>query len=80
MRFKYTISLEMEVEFDAPLLGTDTTGRRRGQADSIAKKSLQEMISIKSSVVEINREIDLDNLKGTIKGIKHLGSSPKNKN
>lgn len=75
MLFKYKINLELEVEFDAPLLGTDTTMYKRGQADKIAKKSLQEMITIKSSIVTIDREINEDNFKGTVKGTKHLGSA-----
>jgi len=45
MLFKYKITLDVEVEFDAPLLGTDTTKRRRKQVDSIAKRALQEMIN-----------------------------------
>lgn len=79
MLFKYRISLEMEVEFEAPLLGVDTTEHKRKIADSFAKKGIQEMISIKSSVVTIDREINEDNLKGTIKGTKRLGKSDKNK-
>jgi hypothetical protein len=79
MLFKYTISLEMEVEFEAPLLGVDNTKHKRKIADSIAKKGLQEMISLGPTVVIINREINYENLKGTIKGTKHLGKSDKNK-
>jgi hypothetical protein len=79
MLFKYTISLEMEVEFEAPLLGVDTTKQKRKIADSIAKKGLQEMISLGSTVVTLNREVNFENLKGTIKGTKHLGKSEKNK-
>jgi hypothetical protein len=79
MLFKYTISLEVEVEFEAPLLGVDTTKQKRKLADSIAKKSLQEMISLGPTVVTINRDINEDNFKGTIKGNKHLGKSDKNK-
>ena len=79
MLFKYTISLEMEVEFEAPLLGVDTTKQKRKIADSIAKKGLQEMISLGPTVVTLNREVNFENLKGTIKGTKHLGKSEKNK-
>jgi hypothetical protein len=79
MLFKYTISLEMEVEFEAPLLGVDTTKQKRKIADSIAKKGLQEMISLGPTVVTLNREVNYENLKGTIKGTKHLGKSDKNK-
>jgi hypothetical protein len=48
---------------------------KRGQADKIAKKSLQEMITIKSSIVTIDREINEDNFKGIVKGTKYLGSA-----
>ena len=79
MLFKYTISLEMEVEFEAPLLGVDNTKQKRKIADSIAKKGLQEMISLGPTVVTLDREINFENLKGTTKGRKHLGKSEKNK-
>jgi hypothetical protein len=69
MRFKYKISLDVEVEFDAPLLGVDTTKGKRSQTDAIAKSALAEMIRIKpTSYAGIDREINDDNLKGTIKG------------
>ena len=45
MLFKYKITLDVEVEFDAPLLGTDTTKRRRKQVDGIAKKALQDLLA-----------------------------------
>jgi hypothetical protein len=79
MLFKYTINLELEVEFEAPLLGTDTTKQKRKISDSIAKKALQEIITLSPTVVTLNREVDFENLKGTIKGSKHLGKSEKNK-
>jgi hypothetical protein len=79
MLFKYTISLEMEVEFEAPLLGVDNTKQKRKIADSITKKALQEIISLGPTVVTLDREINIENLKGTIKGRKHLGKSDKNK-
>jgi hypothetical protein len=69
MLFKYKITLDVEVEFDAPLLGTDTTKNKRKQVDSIAKKALQEMINFKTtSYVGVNREINDENLKGNYKG------------
>jgi hypothetical protein len=79
MLFKYTINLELEVEFEAPLLGTDTTKQKRKHADSIAKKALQEIISLGPTEVTLKREVDYENLKGIIKGSKHLGKSDKNK-
>ena len=39
MLFKYKIKLEVEVEFDAPLLGVDTSKGKRNQTDVIAKKN-----------------------------------------
>ena len=69
MRFKYKINLEIDVDFDAPLLGTDTTKGKRSKTDMIAKAALAEMIKFKTtSFVGIDREVDEDNLKGTIKG------------
>ena len=69
MLFKYKISLEVEVEFDAPLLGVDTTRSRRGQTDMIANAALAEMIKLKTtSYVGLDREIKEDNLNGKIKG------------
>jgi len=80
MLFKYTISLEVEVEFEAPLLGTDTTKGKRNKADMIAKATLAEMIRLKTtSYVGVDRSVDADNFNGTIKGHVRLGKSDKNK-
>lgn len=69
MKFKYKITLEVDVDFDAPLLGTDTTKGKRSRTDIIAKAALAEMIKFKTtSFVGVDREVDEDNLKGTIKG------------
>ena len=69
MLFKYKIKLEIEVEFDAPLLGVDASKGKRNQTDMIAKATLAELIKYKTtSYVVIDRTIDEDNLKGTIKG------------
>jgi hypothetical protein len=70
MKFVYKINLEIEAEFDAPLLGTDTTKPYRNQIDVIAKKTLAEMIRFKTtSFVGVERNLtDDDNLKGTVKG------------
>ena len=75
MKFKYKITLELEAEFEAPLLGVDTTEGKRKIADSVAKKALQESISIKSTHVNIDRAIDYENLKGHIKVSKALNTS-----
>lgn len=69
MKFKYKINLEVEVDFEAPLLGTDTTKGKRSRTDMIAKAALAEMIKFKTtSYVNLDREIDEEDLKGTIKG------------
>jgi hypothetical protein len=69
MLFKYRISLEIEVEFDVPLLGTDTTKVKRATTDRIAREALRELLNHKTtSYVNVNRDIDEDNLKGSIKG------------
>jgi len=69
MTFKYKINLEIEVDFDAPLLGTDTTKGKRDRTDMIAKAALAELIKFKTtSYVSVDRVINEDNLKGTIKG------------
>ncbi len=79
MLFKYTISLEVEVEFEAPLLGADNTKHKRKYANSIAKKTLQEMISLNGTSLIVDRNIGEDNFNGTVKGRIHLGKSDKNK-
>jgi hypothetical protein len=69
MKFKYKISLDIDVDFEAPLLGTDTTKGKRNRTDMIAKAALAEMIKLKTtSFVELDKVIDEDNLQGTIKG------------
>lgn len=68
MIFKYKIKLDVEVEFDVPLLGADTTRGRRKQTDLIAKATLAEITKLgTTSYIVIDREIDEDNLKGKIK-------------
>ncbi len=79
MLFRYQIKLELDVEFEAPLLGVDNTKHKRKFASSIAKRALQEMISHESTVVVVDRKIEEDNLNGIIKGQIHLGKSEKNK-
>jgi hypothetical protein len=79
MLFKYTISLELEVEFEAPLLGADNTKHKRKYASLIAKKTLQEMVRPNSTSLIVDKNIEDDNFNGTIKGRVHLGKSEKNK-
>ena len=69
MTFKYKINLEIEVEFEAPLLGADTTKGKRKHADRIAIESLREMVKLgTTSYLNLDRKIEEDNLNGTIKG------------
>jgi len=69
MLFKYKINLELEVEFEAPLLGADTTKGKRKNACAIAKEALNEMIKTNStSYASIKREINEENLKGKVSG------------
>jgi hypothetical protein len=79
MLFKYRIKLELEVEFEAPLLGVDTTKQKRKLADSIAKKTLQEVLATKINVQHLERDIDFENLKGSVEVLKELSKSEKNK-
>lgn len=79
MLFRYQITLELDVEFEAPLLGADNTKHKRKYANSITKKILQEMTSENSTSLIIDRNIEEDNLNGTIKGHTHLRKSEKNK-
>ena len=79
MLFKYTVNLELVVEFEAPLLGADNTKNKRKLANSIAKKTLQEMISLNGTSLIVDRNIEGDNFNGTVKGRVHLGKSDKNK-
>ena len=79
MLFKYTVNLELEVEFEAPLLGADNTKHKRKYVNSIAKKTLQEMISLNCTSLVIDRNINVENCNGTVKGHIHLGKSEKNK-
>lgn len=69
MKFKYKINLEIDVDFEAPLLGTDTTKGKRNRTDMIAKAALAEMIKLKTtSYAELDRVINETDLTGTIKG------------
>lgn len=79
MLFRYQITLDLDVEFEAPLLGADNTKHKRKYANSIAKKVLQEMTSLNSISKIVDREIEEDNFNGRIKGHTHLGKSEKNK-
>jgi hypothetical protein len=79
MLFKYRIKLELEVEFEAPLLGVDTTKQKRKLADSIAKKTLQEVLVTKINAQHLDRDIDFENLKGSVEVLKELSKSEKNK-
>jgi hypothetical protein len=79
MLFRYQITLELDVEFESPLLGADNTKHKRKYANSIAKKILQELTSENSTSKIVDKEIEEDNFNGRIKGHVHLGKSEKNK-
>jgi hypothetical protein len=69
MTFKYKINLEVEFEFEAPLLGVDTTKLKRKRAGAIAIESLREMVKLgTTSYLDLDREIEEDDLKGKVKG------------
>jgi len=69
MTFKYKINLEVEFEFEAPLLGVDTTKLKRIRSGAIAIESLREMVKLgTTSYLDLDREIEEDDLKGKVKG------------
>lgn len=69
MKFKYKINLEVDIDFEAPLLGVDTTKGKRSRINMIAKSALAEMIKFNAtSFVDVNRQIDEDGLTGSVKG------------
>jgi hypothetical protein len=45
MQFNYKIKIELNSTFEAPLLGADTTGFRRGMIDKILAKEVKQMVS-----------------------------------
>lgn len=79
MLFRYKINLEVDIEFEAPLLGVDTTGRKVKSANLFAKELIKELVNQNSTNMEIVRDVDLDNFRGKVRASKELGKSPKNK-
>jgi hypothetical protein len=78
MKFTYKISLELEVDFEAPLLGADSTVFRRNQSDKLFKDAVKELLKDKKQTVNsFNKNVDEENLKGTIKGLKYLQGASK---
>jgi hypothetical protein len=78
MKFTYKISLELEVDFEAPLLGADSTVFRRNQSDKLFKDAVKELLKDKKLTVNsFNKNVDEENLKGTIKGLKYLQGASK---
>ena len=78
MKFTYKISLELEVDFEAPLLGADSTVFRRNQSDKLFKDAVKELLKDKKQTVNsFNKNVDEENLKGTIKGLKYLQGAAK---
>ncbi len=62
MLFNYKIIIELNSTFNAPLLGADTTGYRRGMIDKILTKEIKEMVA---KNIE-SKEITDDNMRITI--------------
>ena len=72
MKFIYKINLEVDFEFDAPLLGTDTTGYRRKIIDRLSKEAFKELMNNKESTTDFEETYDETNMKGKIKCSKKL--------
>lgn len=69
MLFRYKINLEVEVVFNAALLGADTTCFGRNKANAIAKDALERMIcTYQTSNSSIQKSIIEDNLNGKVSG------------
>jgi hypothetical protein len=79
MRFKYKINLDVDMEFEAPLLGADTTGYRRGMIDRLAKQIFKEVMSDKEHSGKGEIEVNEDNMRGTIKCSKSMRADIKDK-
>lgn len=74
MLFNYKITIELNSTFDAPLLGADTTGYRRGMIDKLIVKEIREMVA---NGIE-SKNISDENMNVTITCKKQLrGLSPK---
>lgn len=79
MLFNYKITIELNSTFDAPLLGADTTGYRRGMIDKILIKEIKEMVSKNIET----KEVSDDNMRVTInlkKQLRGLGKPVRDKN
>ena len=62
MLFNYKITIELNSTFDAPLLGADTTGFRRGMIDKILAKEIKLMLSkdiLTKQISDDNMKIDI---------------------
>lgn len=67
MKFKYSINLNLDFEFEAPLLGADTTGYRRKIIDKIAKDSFKKLMSEKAYIASFEESYDEENMKGSVR-------------
>lgn len=72
MKFNYTISMDVSMDFGAPLLGVDTTPLKRRRINRIAKEALKEVLFHPDHSHSIDRVIDEENMKGVIKVSKRL--------
>lgn len=79
MQFKYKINLEVEISFQAALLGCDTTTGYRNKANAIAKEALAKLIDEYSSSHScISQEIQQTSFEGSVNGEIRLQSARKN--
>ena len=67
MKFNYTVNLNLDFEFEAPLLGADTTSFRRNMINKIAKDAFKKLMNDKSYISSFEELYDEDNMKGTVK-------------
>jgi hypothetical protein len=79
MKFTYKINLDVDVEFEAPLLGADTTSYRRSVVDKLAKQIFKEVMSIKTHSGKAEMVVDDGNTKGSIKCSKTMRADIKDK-
>jgi hypothetical protein len=62
MQFNYKITIQLNATFEAPLLGVDNTGFRRGMIDKILAKEIKAMLSkdiLTKQISDDNMKIDI---------------------
>lgn len=73
MQFEYKVNLD--VKFECPLLGVDTTISKRNKVGEIVKEIVGELLDSKKTTENIERVIDVDGIKGLVKCSRRLGSA-----